>query len=318
MKYLTILLDDTSVPFCHADNPHKIRKLIPLDILKKGIVFAMKENLSIQFIYPEYSLPSEYVEMINTMDHIDIKPAKHTLSSDIVVINEINKLYIYVNQADFDSVYVIRCKLNDLYAYEADICKAVKVLNRVNIIVIDIHNFSDSEIEHYNRFLDNLSKIVCDKYNSGSNPQINLLTDRLFLDSPNHCNSGVDSITLSTNGKFYICPAFYYDEYNNKGKNFDIGSIDIGINCKNSHLLKLEYAPICRICDAYHCKRCLWLNKNLTHELNTPSRQQCIMSHMERDHGRLIESSIIPNSYMTNIPKIDYMDPFELLTNKSQ
>ena len=46
-QYLVILLDDTSVSYCHADNPHAQCHLINLDDLKAGILYAMKENLMI-------------------------------------------------------------------------------------------------------------------------------------------------------------------------------------------------------------------------------------------------------------------------------
>ena len=54
IQYLVILLDDTSVSFCHYKNDRKKRNLIPLDTLKTGIIYAMKENLNIQFVYPNY------------------------------------------------------------------------------------------------------------------------------------------------------------------------------------------------------------------------------------------------------------------------
>lgn len=60
MQYLVILLDDTSVAYCHADNPLKERRLMPLDTLRKAILFGMKQNLMIQYIYPDYDLPEEY------------------------------------------------------------------------------------------------------------------------------------------------------------------------------------------------------------------------------------------------------------------
>ena len=52
-------------------------------------------------------------------------------------------------------------------------------------------------------------------------------------------------------------------------------------------LLELKYSPICRICDAYQCKRCVFLNKKLTSEINTPSSRQCRLSHIEREASRL-------------------------------
>ena len=73
IQYLVILLDDTSVSFCHYTNDKQERDLMPLETLKAGIVYAMKENLNIQFVYPNYSLPKDYLEVIDSIDHTDIK-----------------------------------------------------------------------------------------------------------------------------------------------------------------------------------------------------------------------------------------------------
>ena len=75
----------------------------------------------------------------------------------------------------------------------------------------------------------------------------------------------------------------------------------------------MEYAPICRICDAYQCKRCIWLNRKMTLEVNTPSHEQCIMSHIERNTSKLLldiinrDNTLIDN----NIKEINYIDPFD-------
>lgn len=57
LQYLVILLDDSSVSFCHYENTRGARRLIGIEDLKRGIRFAMKENLNIQFVYPDYALP---------------------------------------------------------------------------------------------------------------------------------------------------------------------------------------------------------------------------------------------------------------------
>ena len=59
-QYIIILLDDTSVSFCHYGNGKKERNLMSLETLKAAIIYAMKENLNIQFVYPSYELPSGY------------------------------------------------------------------------------------------------------------------------------------------------------------------------------------------------------------------------------------------------------------------
>ena len=50
LQYLVILLDDTSVSYCHYRNPKTERRFISLNDLKAGILFAMKQNLMIQFV----------------------------------------------------------------------------------------------------------------------------------------------------------------------------------------------------------------------------------------------------------------------------
>lgn len=47
IQYIVILLDDTSTSFCHYMNEKADRRLIPLQTLKDGICYAMKENLNI-------------------------------------------------------------------------------------------------------------------------------------------------------------------------------------------------------------------------------------------------------------------------------
>ena len=72
MQYLVVLLDDTSVAYCHANNPLTRQNLMPLETLRKAIIFGMKQNLMIQFVYPKYELPVEYNKVIESIDHIKI------------------------------------------------------------------------------------------------------------------------------------------------------------------------------------------------------------------------------------------------------
>mgnify|MGYP003416431046 FL=1 len=72
LQYLIIQLDDTSVSYCHYKNDKTERNLIDIKDLKSGILYAMKENLTIQFLYPDYVLPKEYKGIINSIDHSNI------------------------------------------------------------------------------------------------------------------------------------------------------------------------------------------------------------------------------------------------------
>ena len=119
LKYLIVQLDDTSVSFCHYRNYNTIPRLIPLDRLKKAFLWSMKENLTVQILYPSYRLPDEYTETISHIDHADIVPA--ICSDDIlrqqahvVVFDTWNNLCEY--ELCETQTYVIRTTFTELTA----------------------------------------------------------------------------------------------------------------------------------------------------------------------------------------------------------
>lgn len=293
MQYLVILLDDTSVSYCHCDNPYKERRLISLEDLKAGILYAMKENLMIQFVYPDYVLPQEYLDAIDTIDHHDIVPYPQT--GDVVVDGTAE-----------NTVCVLRVKKEELFDRGEEIAAMLPKVQRLNVVITDIDTFTDENLKQYNTLLDKWAEVLKKEYLQGRTPQFNLLTDRIMLTKPNHCNAGVENITLAPNGKYYICPAFYYT---NTEDNIDPQAIP------NQQLLRLGHAPLCRHCDAYHCRRCVWMNRKTTLELNTPSHEQCIVAHTERNAAqRLLEAIRKDKEFLPDveIPEIKYLDPFEV------
>lgn len=260
----------------------------------------MKENVMVQFVYPSYELPNEYLKLIDTIDHIDIK-AKD-LCVDVTVCNGLDDLSYEIEKSNLP--IVLRLKKEEFFNNIEQIGK----LSAANVIITDIDSITQSEQETYKDALSGLASAIKDKVSIGMPSHINLLTDRLQLFAMNNCNAGVESVTLAPDGKFYICPGFYFDNEAN------VGNPDEGLNIPNHQLYKLEYAPICRQCDAFHCKRCVWLNKKKTLEVNTPSHEQCVVSHIERNASRELLESLKTEGLVNTaqaIPEIDYLDPFE-------
>lgn len=304
LKYLVILLDDTSTAYCHYEVGIRTPKLIAIDDLAKAITFGMKENLRIQVIYPDFSIPHEYEELINSIDHINIKPACKASADDISV----GELSDFTQKVQSTNV-VLRSSFFKLSDNIKQITNLIFEKERVNLIITDITSLSNDDISSYRTFLNQLVGIILQRCQAGEHvPQLNILTDRLILSAMNNCNAGVDTITVAPDGNFYVCPAFYY------GRKFDCGSISQGISIKNPQLYKLDYAPICRECDAWHCHRCVWLNSEKTFEVNTPGHIQCVISHLERNASRELLAGLreigefLPE---TEIPEITYLDPFE-------
>lgn len=309
MQYLVILLDDTSVAYCHADNPLKERRLMPLDTLRKAIRFGMKQNLMIQYIYPDYDLPEEYNTLIESIDHVKI-------GRDVRVYNGVPVSVAGKN-------VVLRLTIGEFIAGQYDIAALLPQVERLNICLTDIATFRDEQAEDYKKALETLNAVLANLYKKENPTQVNMLTDRLVLTEMHNCEAGTGNITVAPNGKFYLCPAFYYDEqmgisnrmnHSTKDASRSEGDLDGGLQITNKQLLELDHAPLCRKCDAYHCHRCIWLNDRLTMDANTPSHQQCVLAHLERNAGRELQQMLAAQGLHTGneIPEIDYLDPFDV------
>lgn len=287
MQYLVILLDDTSVAYCHADNPLKEKRLMPLNTLRKAILFGMKQNLMIQYIYPDYDLPEEYNTLIESIDHVKI-------GRDVRVYNGMPASVAGKN-------VVLRLTIGEFIAGQYDIAALLPQVERLNICLTDIAAFRDEQAEDYKKALETLNAVLVNLYKKENPTQVNMLTDRLVLTEMHNCEAGIGNITVAPNGKFYLCPAFYYDEqmgisnrmnHSKKDASRSVGDLDNGLQIPNKQLLELDHAPLCRKCDAYHCHRCIWLNDRLTMDANTPSHQQCVLAHLERNAGRELQQML--------------------------
>ncbi len=307
LKYLIILLDDTSVSYCHYPNTETQEFLIPIETLKKGLVFAMKENLDVQFVYPSKSLPLEYKPLIDCVEHTDIIPAECKQVAQIVVFDDCTK---FKNcELHKDIAYVLRISTKQLFKDYKAIVNVLGNVSRINIVLTDIESMNDDDFKTYQDVLNDLSDSLFEYYVKGFYPQLNLISDRIILSNMNNCGAAVNTVTLAPNGKFYVCPAYYHENKDNH-----IGDLEHGLDIKNARLYKLEYALICSHCDAYQCRRCIWMNQRTTLEVNTPGREQCIVSHIERNASkRLLERLHLQGSFkqIAPIKEIDYLDPFE-------
>lgn len=313
LQYLIILIDETSTSYCHYENPAKKAGLIPLDILKAGIRFGMMENLMIQFVYPDYELPSEYKEAIETIDHSKIVSSlceDESLKDEADVIVYHDWTGLSFGKFEAGKSYVLRTSKADLFERYLFIKDVLPKVSRLNVVITDIDTFKEEDFERYKQILETLSECLEKLYADRQTPQLNILTDRMMLSAMNNCGAGDSCITLAPNGNFYVCPAFYYENEADC-----IGDLEHGLDIKNKQLYRLDHAPICSHCDAWQCKRCVWLNRKTTVEVNTPSHEQCVVAHLERNASRELLSNIRKHGTFLpeqdEIKEIDYLDPFD-------
>lgn len=310
LNYLVVLLDDVSISYCYYDVNKNKTRLISLDILKECIFYAMKENLSLQFIYPDYDLPKDYVNVIETIDHIKIMSVNNPnyQIADVLVINSLEETNSIILRKDVP--YVLRLTKKELLDGESIIFEILSNVTYLNIIIKDIPSLYDKEISLFKGLLNRLSLFAEKTYVEGSPILTNILTDRIILSKMNNCDAGYTNITIAPNGSFYVCPAFYYESEDD-----NVGNLLNGLSIKNSQLYQIKNAPICSHCDAFQCKRCVWLNRKTTLEINTPSHEQCVFEHIVRNTSRVFLNNLrkygdfFPDH--DDIKEIDYLDPFE-------
>lgn len=312
LKYLIIQLSDNAPSFCYYPNSNADGKLISPEDLKAGILFAMKENLNIQIVYPDDELPQEYKDVIDSIDHVDIvslqnKDTELLRNADIIVIDSWEQVTDHLNK---EKNYILRTSKKEFFDNYKGLIEILPKVERINVVLTDIPEFKDEDFERYKAILSDISESLSKNYIDGKTPQTNILTDRMVLREMNNCNAGDEVITLAPDGKFYICPAFYLQGCK------DEGDLKDGLKIRNQQLFKLSHAPICRKCDAYQCKRCVWLNEKQTLEVNTPGHEQCVVSHLERNQSRRLLAKIREHGYFMpeiEIKEIDYLDPFEIV-----
>ena len=248
LQYLVILLAEDSVSFCHYEN-RNIGNLLSINALKDGLGFSMLENLSVQYVFPEGELPVEYLTVLEQVENVKIMPANspYVEKANVLIFNGLSNL----KSAKSGVPYVVRCGKDEFFANYEKLISLLDVTPHLSVVFKDLVKFNENDFAVYKTVLSKLSNHIEKLYVDGKSPQFNLLTDRVYLDKMRNCEAGVKTITLAPDGNFYICPAFYYSG------ELPCGNPNDGLDIKNPQLYMLEYAPICRHCDAYHCRRCV-------------------------------------------------------------
>ena len=144
--------------------------------------------------------------------------------------------------ASFAVPLVLRTGKAELFERYGELKPVLSRTPRLNVVITDVETFTDEDFGKYKAVLSGLSAAVEQLYADGKSPQLNLLTDRMMLREMNNCGAGDTTLTLAPNGKFYVCPAFYYDD-----KADSVGDINApdfrsadDLDVRNRQLYKLD------------------------------------------------------------------------------
>jgi CXXX repeat peptide maturase len=319
---IIVILRGDSVSFCYYDDKDKgpaRGEWISEERLSEVVGYAGDNSLLINFLHCNEELPQNLKAIIDGIPHIDIMPLNLLGKNNegIAVINECDIDQICNIEESSENNLILRLPKSRLGELARIFESLIGKFKRLNITLLGIDLYKDEDLEEYGNQLGIIRDILIGEYEEGNSPEVNILSDRIILDKMNNCNAGFLHVTYAPNGHFYICPGFYYDDPENS-----IGSVAEGIKIKNEQLLRIDHAPICLNCDAYQCRRCVWLNRKTTLEINIPSHEQCVLSHLERNAAKSMLDYLKKSNFnfkdYQDIEPLNNLDPFELVNRKDK
>ena len=180
-------------------------------------------------------------------------------------------------------------------------------------------DFTEDDLLLYKKQVDLVSKNIVNQWKNGPRININIITHGIYKDYSGSCNSGLNKATLGPDGRFYLCPAFYYDDL--LRDKYVIGDLNKGIINNFTHLCNYNKNIGCRECGATHCNHCIYLSIKSTREFCVAPEIICIKSNIERmqmvKFYNAVKDLVAGKTPLLNenMDTRDYYDPLKLLNS---
>lgn len=324
MNSLIVMLDRAAPSFCYYESaPADDKMVMAPEVFEDVLAFAEKRALSLQLLCGQAGLPDYAPPLLEGRPFICyFPPGAPGMESEDVPLLEVVDFEVFARvPAGRHVIAVLRVtqkelnRLPEIWRFlreplpGPDVAEdAAGRVRRVVLVLPGLDRYDEAALETYRAALNNLRGELEGAYLDGFSLELNALSDRLTLGAPRHCNAGVEHLTVDESGQLHICPGFALD-----GEPA-IGDLESGPDLPNGQLLRLDHAPICSVCDAFHCRRCVYLNQRATLELNTPPWQLCRASHLEREASRVLLARLKEHGLLRQlpvIPEIEYDDPLQ-------
>ena len=285
------------------------------DTLRKIAYYALTNNLSLSILVGGEPLNNEINEALKYCNYVILRNINTGIANDTVHSLDIFDYDSNVWNDPHGEHLILRMNRKHLSALPQWLAEHSLAYSRISLVIKDLGKATENDFATYQEVLQKTADWLPERQEEKP-LDLSFLTDRLILTEQNHCDAGIKHLSVAPDGGFYLCPGFYYDG-EKPFTNIDAVLHTHELPIKNRQLLQLDHAPICEKCDAYHCKRCVYLNKKTTLEINTPSRQQCVFSHLERNASwTLIEPLFLSDEVA--MEEIDYLDPFDTLQKQGK
>ncbi|MGX9755332.1 radical SAM peptide maturase, CXXX-repeat target family [Clostridioides difficile] len=308
-KNMYFILSDDSVEHCSYTSKSNSKNIMSEELLKKALNYCEKN------FFKPIVLNSKTQENIIDLDSFSVLSRIEIRDLKIKPIYKNTNEIVCLNIEDIDEYTgESNCILN-IYAFQinqiySSIEKLLEKSKRINLVFKC--NINEIDLKLYESELFKIKDLLIKFYEKKQYKEVNVITDRIFLNAMDNCECGENNYAIAPNGRIYICPAFYF----NNPEDF-IGNIDDGITEDKLFNCDMEHSPICLGCDAYQCNRCVYHNINCTREYNIPGHKQCEKSHIERNTSMILQKLIkdykLPIDLEEDIKPLDYSDPIELI-----
>lgn len=269
-KSLFFILSDDITPHCMYESHRASNVRMSRTIFDAGLQYAHENHMIPVFLGdPGDMLSSKESRKLHVQMTSD---NRYEPRSEVEVVVPVMEARDLKTETACDSCILLikRDMLPHLYDRLSELLSK-GICKRINIIKQDLLTWDDLDFALYQDVLNQIhSNIVDQKVNAAS---INVLP---HLDERNHCTAGQFEFALAPNGKFYVCPAYYFNDSNDS-----VGDLETGIQVVESELFSIEKAKKCLKCDVNHCQRCSYLNKKATRMVNVPSANVCRAGEME-------------------------------------
>lgn len=303
LKYVNFITSDNITPHCGYQATEKGYDEMPGDVLEKGIRFCKENNLVPMFLGKcNHNLCEDKDHFFELLSANEQHPQNNFISIFDNCIDSAGE------GSDVTILLVDKEHIGDIFSFCAGLSK-YKV--RTNLFIQDLQNWGEDDIAEYDAQIVLLRELIEGCINEGRNYHINILSDFVYLQKPRDCGAGTTSVALAPNGKFYICPAFYFESEDNY-----IGNLTEGIKSIDKKFRLRSLSPICSYCDISNCSRCLYLNKKLTNELHIPPKVLCRINSIHRREAEKLKGFMAGKGLLPLDNKDRTEDPFDRIYMK--
>jgi CXXX repeat peptide maturase len=211
---------------------------------------------------------------------------------------------------------ILRLKRNSIPSLAGTAQTLLESFSRVSFAHPDLALYEGRDLDAYQRELRRIGEFILSAKDGLSRYQIDCLTQGPGWTSPRECGAGTRRLAVGPSGDLYYCPAAEREQTE------PLGHILREPDFPNQHLFSRDYSVPCGKCQAWHCVRCVHINKATTHEFCVPSRNMCLLSHYELEVQawicrEAVEHGRWPAGVRTIEPPLVY-DPYELVAAEKE